>query len=238
MSKLPRGVRNHNPGNIEKGAPWQGLAEDQSADKRFCVFKGPEWGIRAIARILITYQDKHKIKTVRGIINRWAPPVENETRSYVQHVADCVGVGPREHVDVTRYDVCRPLVETIIRHENGANPDRPDGNWFDRETVNRGLELAGIDVPAEEKAKALDETRPLRKSRTVKGGQVAVGGGAVAAVSGAVAEIGPAMPVLRQIADFVQGQAVTALVIFGVLTVSAAAYMLYARLDDRRQGRR
>jgi len=39
---IPRGIRNHNPGNIEKGDPWQGLAADQSGDPRFAVFAAPE----------------------------------------------------------------------------------------------------------------------------------------------------------------------------------------------------
>ena len=49
-AELPRGIRNHNPGNIDKGADWEGLADDQSSDSRFCVFKDPVWGIRAMAR--------------------------------------------------------------------------------------------------------------------------------------------------------------------------------------------
>ena len=72
---LPRGIRNHNPGNLEKGDPWQGLADDQSADPRFAVFEAPEWGIRAIARLLITYRDKHGVNTVNGVVNRWAAAV-------------------------------------------------------------------------------------------------------------------------------------------------------------------
>ncbi|MCV5978740.1 hypothetical protein OFO29_40995, partial [Escherichia coli] len=26
--KTPRGIRNNNPGNIDKGAPWQGLIDN------------------------------------------------------------------------------------------------------------------------------------------------------------------------------------------------------------------
>lgn len=60
MAKLPRGIRNNNPGNLEWGDPWQGLDPDgQAQDKRFVVFKDPAMGIRAIARTLITYQDKY-----------------------------------------------------------------------------------------------------------------------------------------------------------------------------------
>jgi len=83
----PRGIRNHNPGNIRRSAdPWQGLAKDQN-DDAFFQFAEPKWGIRALARVLISYQDRHGLRTVRGIVSRWAPPVENKTSSYIDHVA-------------------------------------------------------------------------------------------------------------------------------------------------------
>src|SRR5690625_833965 len=119
MSKqtLPRGIRLHNPGLIEKGDPWQGLADDQSADSRFAVFDGPEWGIRAIARVLITYQDKHGIENISGIVNRWAPPSENDSEAYARHVAQRLGVALHQVIDVTEFETARHLVEAIIRHE-------------------------------------------------------------------------------------------------------------------------
>ncbi|MGL5156229.1 MAG: hypothetical protein ACRC9G_08020, partial [Aeromonas veronii] len=85
----PRGIRRNNPGNIEWGSPWQGLAkpEDYPAD-RFAAFISPVWGIRAIAITLITYQDKRKandgsrIDSVREVVERWAPSFENNTQAY------------------------------------------------------------------------------------------------------------------------------------------------------------
>ena len=37
IEKLPRGIRNKNPGNIKLGTDWDGLANEQS-DPTFCVF--------------------------------------------------------------------------------------------------------------------------------------------------------------------------------------------------------
>ena len=38
---ISKGLRNCNPGNIERDhTQWQGMAEDQSADDRFCIFSG------------------------------------------------------------------------------------------------------------------------------------------------------------------------------------------------------
>lgn len=115
----PRGIRNHNPGNIERGAPWQGLATPeemtpaQRAETRFCVFRSPKWGIRAIARVLITYQDRHGIRTPRGMIARWAPAAENDTAAYVRAVAGRLGVAHDTAVDVHTHADARPLTVNV-----------------------------------------------------------------------------------------------------------------------------
>lgn len=121
---LPRGVRNNNPGNIDRtSVVWQG--EDRSAaalaqERRFCVFTTPEAGFRALAKTLLTYQRKHGLRTVKEIIDRWAPPVENNTASYVRAVADEVGVGGSEIIRLDRQVTLFRLARAITRHENGG----------------------------------------------------------------------------------------------------------------------
>lgn len=128
----PRGIRNNNPGNIRHGDSWQGLAPQQP-DSAFCTFIAPEYGIRAMGKILLNYERRYGLNTVRGIISRWAPAVENNTEAYVQHVATTLGVAPDEPFDVAgRLTV---LVTAIIRHENGMNP-------YDAATVARGVDMA------------------------------------------------------------------------------------------------
>lgn len=136
MKQQPRGIRNHNPGNIRHGEKWQGLAAQQ-LDESFCTFESPQYGIRAIARVLISYQDKHDIDTVRGIINRWAPPIENNTNAYVLAVARAIGVDTDQRIDVHQYDVMQPLVVAIIRHENGMQP-------YSADVIDEGLKRAGV----------------------------------------------------------------------------------------------
>ena len=140
----PRGIRNHNPGNIRhvKGTRWQGMSANQN-DADFVQFIYPRWGVRAIARTLVTYQDKHSLRTIRKIIGRWAPPNENNTESYVRQVAIRVGVSPDGRIDVYDYKIMRALVEAIIRHENGAGP-LPESAWYGDALINEGLQLAGI----------------------------------------------------------------------------------------------
>ena len=148
----PRGIRNFNPGNIRhaKGVRWQGQAATQS-DASFVQFAAPRWGIRAIARVLITYQDKRlaadgsRIDTVREIVERWAPPSENNTNAYTATVARALGIDPdHEGVDVYDFDVMRVLVQAIVRHENGPGP-LPGGQWYGEPIIADGLALAGIE---------------------------------------------------------------------------------------------
>ena len=86
IEKLPRGIRNMNPGNIKLGTDWDGLADEQS-DPTFCVFKETVWGIRALMRILLVYRFSHKKYNVDDIISRWAcllytsPSPRDRTRS-------------------------------------------------------------------------------------------------------------------------------------------------------------
>ena len=143
MSKPPRGIRNNNPGNIDyMGTDWQGLSKPES-DGRFCRFETPEWGIRALAKTLLTYQTKRKaadgskIDTVAEFIHRWAPPVENDTGAYVAQVAGKMGVGPHDEIDVRQYRFMEPLVESIIRHENGIQP-------YTQAQIDEGLRRAGV----------------------------------------------------------------------------------------------
>ncbi|MGL5538798.1 MULTISPECIES: hypothetical protein [unclassified Aeromonas] len=149
-----RGYRNNNPGNLEWGSPWQGLRpESDRTDDRFCQFISATYGIRALACVLITYQDKRRAKdgsridSVREFIERWAPPNENDTTSYSASVAALLdGVGPSDEViDVHNYDHLRPLVEGIIRHENGRGPFYKNANgWYSDAEIDEGLRRAGV----------------------------------------------------------------------------------------------
>jgi hypothetical protein len=116
-----RGIRNNNPGNIRiSPTPWKG--KTSGSDEAFETFVDPFYGIRAIGKTLLSYQDKHGLRTVRGIINRWAPPVENDTQAYALAVAATVGVDMDDQIDLHREAILLPVVMAIIRHENGSQP--------------------------------------------------------------------------------------------------------------------
>lgn len=122
-SNNSRGIRNNNPGNIRWGDEWKGLVpEGQRTDKSFCQFKAPEFGIRAMIIILRNYQSKYGLKTITGIIKRWAPPNENDTQAYIRSVAQATGTDADKPIDLMDSRKLFPLLQAIIKHENGAQP--------------------------------------------------------------------------------------------------------------------
>ena len=116
----PRGIRNNNPGNIDRSKiVWRGAAAVQ-ADPRFVTFVSMDYGIRALAKTLLAYHVAHGIDTIREIVGRWAPPIENMTGAYVRDVATRSGIGadvPLTFDAPTLVKLCRAICE----HENGAS---------------------------------------------------------------------------------------------------------------------
>ncbi len=134
--QIPRGIRNNNPGNIRWGDNWQGLKKDgKQQDPSFCVFTNAVYGIRALAKVLKNYQRLYGLNTPRKIINRYAPPNENQTLAYINSVAQQLGMTPDTEVNLTETGVLTVFIKAIIRHENGIQP-------YKDETIQKGIELS------------------------------------------------------------------------------------------------
>lgn len=121
MTRPVRGERNNNPGNIRHGQPWQGLSAQQT-DKDFCQFVSPEYGIRAIYVLMRTYEKKYGLCSIREIINRYAPPKENNTEGYIQRVANELNVSTEDCVSVNKKEVAIALATAIVGVELGYQP--------------------------------------------------------------------------------------------------------------------
>ena len=122
---IPRGIRNCNPLNIRRGKDqWKGLLKVQN-DKSFYQFKAMEWGYRAAFRLLRTYRVKYQRYSVRTIIERWAPPNENNTQAYIRRVCETMGVPPHFILNIgsmeedDAYWACE-LVRAMALVENGG----------------------------------------------------------------------------------------------------------------------
>jgi hypothetical protein len=141
-----RAVRNNNPGNIRIGQPWQGLmpranmTRDQAAETAFCVFVSSAMGFRALAKVLFTYypilHGEGKMYCVENIIERWAPPNENNTGAYVAHVAALTGLAPLQPLQPIGSAI-QPIAKAISTHEVGS--------WaFNEADLAQGISLAGL----------------------------------------------------------------------------------------------
>ena len=130
---VPRGVRNHNPGNIRCGnTQWQGLHPQHSDEDGFCLFISPHWGIRALTRTLHTYMTSHHLYTIVEITNRWAPAAGgNDTALYARVVSYLTGYGVDIRLSPTER-VMKRLAAAIIHHENGQQP-------YDARTITAGV---------------------------------------------------------------------------------------------------
>ena len=121
MAKIARGERNNNPGNIRHGSKWQGLSIEQT-DKDFCQFISPEYGIRAIYKLLQTYQKKYGLNTIKTIINRYAPPNENNTVGYISQASKEIGIEADNPINTQLKNVAIPLAVAIVNIELGYQP--------------------------------------------------------------------------------------------------------------------
>jgi hypothetical protein len=82
-------------------------------------FTDPIYGIRAMARILNTYE-RLGINTIQVCINRWAPPsANNNTAAYIAFVCAACGVGSSQVLSLSA--IALPLIRAIIVQERGPN---------------------------------------------------------------------------------------------------------------------
>ena len=140
--KLPRGIRNNNPGNIRlTSIAWRGQKKFQ-LDPDFVEFEAPVMGLRAMMRLLLTYYLRHQLDTVESIINRYAPPHENATDSYAAAVAKALGVRRRDPIDVTQPETLTALARAITRHENGHPPKTHGADWYPAAFYDKAAILA------------------------------------------------------------------------------------------------
>jgi hypothetical protein len=141
---------------------------------RLCRFKDAVYGIRAGARQLIAYQDLYDCETVADHITRWGPPPKkapkdkNHTAQYIKFVAAALDVLPDDPINVHEYQTLRPMIEAMIDFENKGS-----GHPYTDAQIDKALVLAGVEPP----------TKPLAKTGTVKGAQVAAGGLGLTTVS-------------------------------------------------------
>lgn len=131
MSKLTRGYRNKNAGNLRDfGIKWQGLIGSDSDG--FCIFDTVENGARAASKDVKGDIERKGQNTVRKLIESYAPPSENNTEAYISVVSKALGISDSSPLNWSLHKI--PLMLAIFKHENGY--------ILDAEKLEKGIMLA------------------------------------------------------------------------------------------------
>lgn len=95
--------RNNNPGDIEYGkfAMAHGAT---STDGRFAIFPDAGTGFKAMAALFLA--PAYAGFTVAQALNKWAPPIENQTSQYIRNI--CIWTGCKDS------DLVAPLIQASL----------------------------------------------------------------------------------------------------------------------------
>ena len=80
------------------------------------VFKSPEWSLRAGTLVLRSYYQRHGIKTIRGIVERFST---NNHAEYTKYLCDRLKLDPDEEFNVMKR--MPELVRHMVRFESGSD---------------------------------------------------------------------------------------------------------------------
>ena len=135
----PLGLRQFNPGNIRPGAGFLG---ETGAGSGYAQFESPEYGLRALSRLLGTYGQKRGVNTLRGLVSRYAPKSDNPDsfENYIKYMSDKLGVDPDEEIDLA--DRRAELIPAIVGFEQGQQP-------FSEDQISRAIAASQTDDPDE-----------------------------------------------------------------------------------------
>lgn len=124
-------MKNNNPGNIRSSsANW--IGQTGVSDNGFVIFGSLKYGYRALYKLLDNYI-KAGYDTIDKIINRWAPPADNnDTETYIKNVSKRTGLTPYEKVKKTDIFVI------------GLAISQQEHSQVDKEAAKDGISLLNI----------------------------------------------------------------------------------------------
>ena len=138
-SQADASIFNNNPGNI-RTSPTNWNGEITEPGEEFERFSDMHMGVRASARILRTYGKKYGIDTINKIIDRYAPPEDNNPNNanYARHVANGSGFDVDEKIDLNDPRVLMKLMRPIFEFENG----RKEAAKISDADIAKGVKMA------------------------------------------------------------------------------------------------
>jgi hypothetical protein len=169
----PLGIRNNNPGNLRSGAGQIG------SNQGFAVFRTAQEGLTALKNNLLNYA-RQGYDTISTIVNRWAPPSDNNPNNerYKATLARILGAGENQHLNLNDPAVLAGLIRGITQFENGKNPysadlinsvaGMPAGAAGSRVAVNQQttIHVNGATDPARTAAAVADHQRRVNADLT------------------------------------------------------------------------
>lgn len=117
---MSRGLRNCNPGNIRRSRVRYRGEVVPSRDVEFKEFETMAYGYRAMFVLLDTYRRRYGLITIRQMLNRYAPPEENFTDSYIRIVSQRTGIDADSRVNTRLASNMIPIVRAMSEVENGV----------------------------------------------------------------------------------------------------------------------
>lgn len=121
MASPPIGIRHKNPGNIRPSSWTESQPGYIGQENNFAIFDSFVSGIAAQIRLLQAYRRLYGLTSLRGIVNRWAPPSDaNDVSAYLAHVHALTGIGYDDELPDDP-EVYRTVAWAMACHENGAD---------------------------------------------------------------------------------------------------------------------
>lgn len=116
--RLPRGIRNKNPGNLrDTGIKWKGLTGADS--NGYAIFDTIDNGLRAMAIDVIGDIAKRGKNKLEPLFMEYAPSADNnDPAAYARAVAAYTGISLDSPINYRRDGA--KLLKAIVEHENGA----------------------------------------------------------------------------------------------------------------------
>lgn len=134
-TKLTRGLRNNNPGNMRP------VSKAQANDGAFTIFPNREAGWGALGKQLKGYANAG-LENVASIISKFAPASENNTQAYINAVVSSMSkrlgadVSSHSRLDLSDARVLKALMQSITEHENFKGAAQYfEGPSFDKEVL-------------------------------------------------------------------------------------------------------
>ncbi|OTA14308.1 structural protein [Xenorhabdus vietnamensis] len=119
-AKLPRGIRNNNPGNLI-AAP-NAVGKDYGKTHTYVKFGTAHDGISAMARQIMLDAERG-LNTITSLLYKYAhPKARNNTPAYIERVSNQTGYGPNQPINMHDPKELKKVMGAMIVVENNSNP--------------------------------------------------------------------------------------------------------------------